>query len=167
VNISSIDKAEFYPTPEFKNVLAAAESLKAEFSMHWAGQLDKKTHRRFMEGLELLRESLSVHYKELYAREQALAAAASDSYTRKQKALLVWLAENYDGRAVYTALIERLSEDLGIPKSTVRWNLRGLREAGLIRAGDRENKGIPVALTQVGQLMAEYLTAELAYTEHI
>jgi DNA-binding MarR family transcriptional regulator len=160
VNISSIDKAEFYPTPEFKNVLAAAESLKAEYSMHWAGQLDEKTHGRFMEGLELLRESLTVHYKELYAREQALAAAASDSYTRKQKTLLVWLAENYDGRTIYTVLIERLSGELDIPKSTVRWNLRGLREAGLIRAGDRENKGIPVVLTEMGQLMAEYLTSE-------
>ena len=93
MNISSIDKAEFYPTPEFKNVLAAAESLKAEYSMHWAGQL------------------------------------------------------------------ERLSGELGIPKSTVRWNLRGLREAGLIRAGDRENKGIPVVLTEMGQLMAEYMAS--------
>jgi DNA-binding MarR family transcriptional regulator len=127
--------------------------------MHWAGQLDEKTHGRFMEGLELLRESLTVHYKELYAREQALAAAASDSYTGKQKTLLVWLAENHDGRTVYTALIERLSGDLDIPKSTVRWNLRGLREAGLIRAGDRENKGIPVVLTEMGQLMAEYLAS--------
>ena len=160
MNISSIDKADFYPTPEFKNVLAAAENLVAEYSMHWAGEVDEKTHGRFMEGLELLRESLTVHYKELYAREQALAAAASGSFTGKQKALLMWLAEEYDGRTVYTALIERLSRDMGIPKSTVRWNLRGLREAGLIKAGDRENKGIPVVLTGMGQLMAEYLASE-------
>ena len=45
------------------------------------------------------------------------------------------------------------------PKSTVRWNLRGLRDAGLIRAGDRENKGIPVGLTELGRLMADYISS--------
>jgi len=56
-------------------------------------------------------------------------------------------------------LIERLSRELGVPRSTVRWNLRGLRETGLIRAGDKENKGIPVELTYMGRVMSEYISS--------
>ena len=82
--------------------------------------------------------------------EQALMAAASSRLTGKQQALLGWIASRGDEFCVYTTLIDLYSEELGIPRSTVRWNLRGLREAGLIVAGDRENKGIPVALTEMG-----------------
>jgi hypothetical protein len=39
----------------------------------------------------------------------------------------------------------------------VRWNLRGLREAGVIRAGDKDNKGIPVGLSEMGRVLADYL----------
>jgi antitoxin (DNA-binding transcriptional repressor) of toxin-antitoxin stability system len=41
----------------------------------------------------------------------------------------------------------------------VRWNLQGLREANLIRAGDRENKGVPVELTDAGRIMASIVAA--------
>jgi Fe2+ or Zn2+ uptake regulation protein len=110
-----------------------------------------------MESLEVIRESLILHSKEIYVMEQALMAAASSRLTGKQQALLRWIA-GMDGEfCVYTTLIDLYSEELGIPRSTVRWNLRGLREAGLIVAGDRENKGVPVALTEMGQTLADYL----------
>jgi len=110
-----------------------------------------------MENLNDLYENLINHYKESYAKEQALIAAASTSYTEKQRTLIKWLSRRYDEDTIYTVLIERLSKKMDIPKSTVRWNLRGLREAGLILAGDRNNKGVNVELTDMGRLMAEYL----------
>jgi len=123
---------------------------------------DTISYNRLLKSLDALEESLRVHFKELYALERALMAAASMRLTRKQRLMLRWLVENYRGKEVYTSLIERISEGLGIPKSTVRWNLRGLREAGLIRAGDRENKGIPVRLTERGRMVAEYVSLSTA-----
>lgn len=160
MTVSSPDKDEFYPPPELKNVVTAAERLKREFTRHWKGDKDTVPYRRVMDDLENLQESLIQHYKEFYAMEQALLAATSNRFTEKQRRLLGWLSEEYSDRTVYTVLIERLSEDLDIPKSTVRWNLRRLRDAGLIRAGDRDNKGIPVGLTEMGRLMAGYITSE-------
>ena len=78
----------------------------------------------------------------------------------------MWLSNDYDEDTVYTVLIDRLSRDMCIPKSTVRWNLRGLRDAGLIRAGDKENKGVAVELTDMGRTMAAYLLS-MTNTEHI
>ena len=83
--------------------------------------------------------------------------ASSDRLTEKQRAILRWLGEKYEDKMVYTVLIERLSFELGVPKSTVRWNLRRLREAGVIRAGDKDNKGIPVGLSEMGRILADYL----------
>ncbi len=120
-----------------------------------------------MESLETIRESLVLHSKEIYGMEQALMAAATRRLTEKQQALLRWIAEMDCEPSVYTVLIDLYSEERRIPKSTVRWNLRGLREAGLILAGDKENKGVPVALTEMGQTLADYLEPWSTNTEHI
>jgi len=166
VNISSIDK-DYYPAQEIQKVLTVTEELKAEFSLRWSGEKDEIAYRRVMETMESLQEALTVHYKEFHAMECALVAAASSRMKEKQRVLLRWLAKNRNEKAVYTVLIGHLSESLDIPKSTVRWNLRRLREAGLIRAGDRDNKGIPVDLTEMGSLIAEYLSTSQPDTEHI
>lgn len=157
MNVSSILKDDFYPPPDLKNAISAAENLKAVFMLNLEVNKDVTLYMNFMENLNNLYESLISHYKESYAKEQALIAAASTSYTEKQRTLIKWLSRWYDKDTIYTVLIEELSEKMGIPKSTLRWNLRGLREAGLIRAGDRDNKGINVELTEMGRLMAEYL----------
>jgi DNA-binding transcriptional ArsR family regulator len=157
VNVSSPDRDEFYPPPELKNVIAATENLSTELTLNWMGKKTTSSYRRIMENLETMRESLLQHYKEYYTMERALMEASSDRLTEKQRVILRWLGEKYDKETVYTALIERLSFELGVPKSTVRWNLRGLREAGLIMAGDRENKGIPVGLSEMGRVLADYM----------
>ncbi len=120
-----------------------------------------------MESLETIKESLVLHSKEIFSMELALIAAASSRFTEKQRALLLWIAGMEYEFCVYTVLIDRYSEEQRIPKSTVRWNLRGLREAGLIFAGDRENKGVPVALTEMGQTLADYLEPWGTNSEHI
>ena len=140
-----------------KNVIAATENLRTELTIGWVGKKTTSSYRRIMENLETMRESLLQHYKEYYTMERALIEASSDRLTEKQRAILMWLGEKYEEEMVYTVLIERLSLELDVPKSTVRWNLRGIREAGLIKAGDRENKGIPVGLTGMGRVLADYL----------
>lgn len=167
MNVSSPDKSDFYPTPELKNVLTATDDLYSVITRGWAGERDTALYSRVMENLENIRESLILHSKEIYGMEQALMAAATSRLTRKQQALLKWIAKMDDEFYVYTALIDRYSVEQGIPKSTVRWNLRGLREARLIVAGDRENKGVPVALTEMGQTLADYLEPWSENTESI
>jgi DNA-binding transcriptional ArsR family regulator len=167
VNVSSTDKNEFYPTPELKNVLNATNDLYSVITRGWAGERDTTFYSRVMESIEAIRESLVLHSKEIYGMEQALMAAAASRLTEKQQALLRWITEREGELCVYTTLIDRYSEELGVPKSTVRWNLRGLREAGLIVAGDRENKGVPVALTEMGQTLTDYLDPWRINTEHI
>ena len=125
--------------------------------MNLEAKKDMTLYTNVMENLNDLYENLINHYKESYAKEQALIAAASTSYTEKQRTLIKWLSRWYDEDTIYTVLIERLSKKMDIPKSTIRWNLRGLREAGLILAGDQNNKGVNVELTSMGRLMAEYL----------
>jgi hypothetical protein len=166
VNVSSTDKNDFYPTPELKNILTATDDLYSVVTRNWDGERDTTLYSRVMESLEAIRESLVLHSKEIYGMEQALMAAASNRLTEKQQALLRWMVRRDGEPSVYTVLIDRYSEEQGIPRSTVRWNLRGLREAGLIVAGDRENKGVPVALTEMGQTLADYLEP-WENTEHI
>jgi DNA-binding transcriptional ArsR family regulator len=167
VTISSIHKDDLYPTPELKNILVAAERLRMDFTMNWERERDTALRERVIKNLEAIRESLILHSKEIYSMEEALMAAASARLTGKQRMLLQWLADEYRGDMVYTVLIGLLSSEFGIPRSTVRWNLRGLREAGLIIAGDKEKKGIPVALTNSGRTLADYLGQWKEDAEHI
>ncbi len=67
--------------------------------------------------------------------------------------MMLRIVAEVQGETLYTTLIDKVSEELEIPKSTVRWNLKGLRDSGLIAAGDRDNKGVPVRLTETGRVM--------------
>jgi DNA-binding transcriptional ArsR family regulator len=158
VNISSLNKDEFYPPPEFKNILTLAENLKTEISTNWIRGENTSSYQKIIEYLEALLESLLLHYKEYYTIERAFVEAFLYRLTEKQRIILRWFDKNYKEETVYTSLIERLSIELGVPKSTVRWNLRGLRETGLIKAGDKNNKGIPVELTYMGRVISENIS---------
>ena len=155
MTVSSIKEIGFYFTPEFKNLLMTAKNLKREFSRFEA--IDIISHNKFLKSLDALEASINMHIKDLYELEGALYAAMSTRLTRKQRRLLRWLVEEYRDEMVYTALIDKISEDMDIPRSTVRWSLRGLRDAELITAGDRENKGMPVRLTKRGEIVANHI----------
>ena len=116
-------------------------------------------HNKLLKRCDALEESVRRHNNQLSQIEQALITAASTKLTEKQCTILRWLTHQYREKAVYTVLIQRLSEELGIPESTVRWNLKGLRDADLINAGTKENKGVPVSLTEMGRIMASYTLA--------
>ncbi|MDP2901229.1 MAG: hypothetical protein Q8O47_09705, partial [Candidatus Bathyarchaeota archaeon] len=114
-------------------------------------------YNRLVKNVDSLEESLKEHYRELYAMEGALEAASARRLTEKQRTMLRIVAA-VQGETLYTTLIDRVSEELDIPRSTVRWSLKGLRDTGLIAAGDRDNKGVPVRLTETGRIMAGLLS---------
>ena len=118
MNVSSPDRDEFYPPPELKNVIVATENLRTELLIGWVGKKTTSSYRRIMENLETMRESLLQNYKEYYTMERAFMEASSDQLTEKQRAILRWLGEKYEEEKVYTVLIERLSLELGVPRST-------------------------------------------------
>lgn len=159
MTVSSSEELDFYPTPESRNLLTAAKRLRLEAARLGVVVSNHISYNRLLKNLDALEESLNIHFKELYEMERDLMAVTSRRLTEKQRRLLRWLAESYREEAVYTALIEMISEEMGMPKSTVRWNMRKLREAELIRAGDRLNKGVPVRLTEKGRMLAEFVRA--------
>jgi len=167
VNISSPNRKEFYPTPEFRNLLEATESLRTEVSRFGEKVKDRVAYKRLLKNMDALEESLQLHFEGLQVVEKTLIATALDRLTEKQRAMLRWMAERYVEETVYTRLIERLSEELEIPKSTVRWNLHGLRESGIIRAGDKDNKGVPVRLTERGLMLTGYLATGIGARKRI
>ncbi|MBS7620392.1 hypothetical protein KEJ21_07100 [Candidatus Bathyarchaeota archaeon] len=105
---------------------------------------------------------MKLHLEGLKDFEKGVLTIASTKLTKKQVLILKWLMEHYNGDLVYTSLIEMVSEALELPKSTVRWNLKGLREAGLILAGDRNTKGITVRVTELGSFIAKISDLEKA-----
>ena len=111
---------------------------------------------RLLKSIDLLERGLDGYLREVSTLRSALKVVASTRLTEKQLLLLRWIAEGASGE-VYTALIERASRELDIPKSTVRWNMRRLREGGLIEAGDKANKGVPVRLTEEGWTLLAFL----------
>jgi DNA-binding MarR family transcriptional regulator len=153
VNVSSSAKAGLHSTPESKNLLQSLNDLKREVCRFGKTRPDRIGYNRLVKNVDSLEESLKEHYREFYAIEAALEATSSRRLTGKQRKMLRIVAET-QGETIYTTLIDRVSDDLEIPKSTVRWNLKGLRDSGLITAGDRDNKGVPVRLTETGRVMA-------------
>ncbi len=143
------------PTPEFSEILSNIEYIKAEVA-EFGQETDRITINKLVKRVDALEQSIYAHSRQLNQLEQALMTAASTRLTGKQRTILNWLTMNHIEDTVYTNLIKQLSGELSIPESTVRWNLRGLREADLINAGTKENKGIPVSLTTMGRIMASY-----------
>lgn len=80
--------------------------------------------------------------------------------TKRQRSLLLAVAEKNGEDNTLSRLIRKLSAEFNIPLSTVRWNLKQLKKAGLIIAGDKNNKGINVRLTALGNIAYESLKPE-------
>ena len=153
MNVSSGAKAGFYPTPEFKNIVQSLRELKREVKNLGSTPPDPAGIDRLVRNVDSLEESLREHYRELSAVEGALEVASERRLTEKQRAMLRVVSTVQDD-TIYTSLIDKVSEEMSIPRSTVRWSLKGLRDSGLIYAGDRDNKGVPVRLTEAGRVMA-------------
>ena len=154
--IFSRPKSQAYPTPEFRNIIETIQDIKREVTEFGHSTTDTIAYNRLIKRVDSLEQSIYLHRRQLNQLEQALMTAASTKLTEKQRTILHWLTTQYEDDEVYTNLIKQLSAELEIPESTVRWNLRGLREAELINAGTKDNKGVPVSLTMMGKIMASY-----------
>ncbi len=91
--------------------------------------------------------------KEFSLLREGIEKIASIALTKKQREILMYIA-NLEEVTVFTRLAEEISDKFELPKSTARWNLKRLKKAGLITAGNKENKGVPVSLTYIGKIVA-------------
>jgi predicted transcriptional regulator len=60
-----------------------------------------------------------------------------------------------------TEILKKLNLEEKIPEATLRFNAKKLKELGLIRFGDRFNKGEIAELTPLGLVLYEILNGEL------
>ena len=59
-----------------------------------------------------------------------------------------------------TALADLVSRRFDVPYSTAKWNLRSLKDMGLLTGGDLNCKGKSVSFTREAQMLAEYFDKE-------
>jgi DNA-binding transcriptional ArsR family regulator len=156
VYIFSGSKSQSYSTPEFSNILENLQNIKREVTDFGQSTENSVTYNRLIKRVDALEQSIRQYSRQLNQLERALMKTACAKLTEKQRIILHWLTTHYQEDEVYTNLIKQLSYELEIPESTVRWNLKGLREAELITAGTKDNKGITVTLTYMGRIMANY-----------
>jgi len=122
------------------------------------GGIAKSTDELFFE-LETLDLNLlnDLDYKSMFSiLKQSFIRLAQCRLSSKQK-LLLKKSKNMlsSHKMTLTALAEFLSTELNLPHSTIKWNLRTLRDMGLLSAGDANEKGINAKLTLAGALLAE------------
>jgi DNA-binding transcriptional ArsR family regulator len=55
-----------------------------------------------------------------------------------------------------TALADQVSRRSAVPYSTVKWNLRSLKEMGLLKCGDMCSKGENACLTFEAKMLADF-----------
>ena len=60
-----------------------------------------------------------------------------------------------------TALADQVSRRSTVPYSTVKWNLRSLKNMGLLNGGNLSSKGQLACLTTEAQMLADYLEETL------
>ena len=79
--------------------------------------------------------------------------------TERQKFLLVSAFQELRWNSMtLTRLCERLSRELGMSYSTVKWNMRRLAAMKLLSGGTEKCKGTMAQLTALGYLVASTLT---------
>jgi DNA-binding transcriptional ArsR family regulator len=128
--------------------------------MRWNGGIKKLRSELFFE-LETLDLKLlnDLDYKNMFSiLMRSFVRLAQIRLSSKQKLLLKKASNLLSSRKMtLTSLAEHLSSTEDLPHSTVKWNLRALRDVGLLMGGDMNEKGIDAELTLAGALLAESL----------
>ena len=135
----------------FSRAYVLVEELKEKVSDSSASVRQEEVERALKE-LERALKCIEDSFSEL---ERSVNALALTRLTEKQQSILKWLCRNNEEDTVYTRLVEAVSREFKMPESTARWNLKILREVALLEAGDRNNKGIPVRITEAGRIALE------------
>jgi len=121
------------------------------------GGIAKSTNEFFLElenkNLKILND---LDYENMFSILKQFIRLAQVRLTSKQKLLLKKARTLLSLRQMtLTSLAEYLSSELNLAHSTVKWNLRTLRDMSLLTAGDANEKGINAKLTLAGELLAE------------
>ncbi len=74
--------------------------------------------------------------------------------TEKKKAILREIVK-ISGRTTFTSAVDRVSRELSLPYSTVKWNMMQLRSSGLIVAGTKDRQSLPIIVTASGIAAAD------------
>ena len=83
--------------------------------------------------------------------ERKKAIEDNNKFRAKRLRFLILSLASYYRDFTFSAAARRISNEFNIPESTVRWNLRKLREEGLIVCGDSSNRYMPLKLTEKGK----------------
>uniref|UniRef100_A0A7C3J4W1 ArnR1-like winged helix-turn-helix domain-containing protein n=1 Tax=Candidatus Methanomethylicus mesodigestus TaxID=1867258 RepID=A0A7C3J4W1_9CREN len=80
--------------------------------------------------------------------------------TELQRDVLLYINCNDSNTSLHTYswYVRELSKKMGIPESTAKWTLNGLRECMLIESGTAAMRGVPLRLTYPGLLVAEKIS---------
>lgn len=92
--------------------------------------------------------------------ERVLTKLALSKLTELQRTILLKLYREGNGRHTFSSLVKKLAEELGVPESTLKWSIRGLRNLGLVESGSVEVKGVPVSLTYAGLVVARNIVED-------
>ena len=87
--------------------------------------------------------------------KHALIKLAASKLTKLQRAILLRLYREGNGKHTFSSLVRKLADELGVPESTLKWSIRGLRDLGLVESGSVKVRGVPVSLTYAGLVVAK------------
>ena len=73
--------------------------------------------------------------------------------TEKKRMILREIVK-ISGRTTFTSAVDRVSRELSLPYSTVKWNMMQLRSSGLIISGTKERQSLPIVVTEFGMAAA-------------
>lgn len=129
-----------------------SEAILKNYSLKNAFVMPDKFSDSIMKSLE--EASIKIQYL-----EELIKILLNNKLTKKQIKLLNRIKDK-EG-ILYYQLIEKLSKELSIPTSTVKWNLNKLRNLGIIITGDKNNKGVPVKITSKGKILLKIFNEKL------
>ncbi len=99
-------------------------------------------------------EVFHTSYSSLLATLLQLADARLSATQKLVLTIAHGLLKNSD--LTVTALADQVSRRSDIPYSTAKWNLRALKEMGLLKGGDVCSKGENACLTSEARMLADY-----------
>lgn len=73
--------------------------------------------------------------------------------TEKKRMILREIVK-ISGRTTFTSAVDRVSRELSLPYSTVKWNMMQMRSSGLIISGTKERQSLPIVVTEFGMAAA-------------
>jgi len=87
---------------------------------------------------------------------EVTAKLVNKRLTKKQKIVLKKISQ-IKTKMNMSFLVIKLSDELGVGRTTIRVILQTLRDIGLISCGNSKNKGDPVKLTPIGKIIVNRL----------